>query len=80
MVVQYFPETDMLYIRLQDGISTESEEVAPCIIMDYNAENRVIGIEIEDASSQVDLSMLGIFAFPLVDLIVRQQQVLEPAT
>lgn len=79
MLFQFFPETDMLYIKLKEGISIESEEVAPGIVMDYDAENSVIGIEIEDASTLVDLSKLEISALPLVDLIVRQQQLPEPA-
>jgi uncharacterized protein YuzE len=43
----------MLYIKLADGISTESEEVAPGIVLDFDEQNRVIGVEIEDASSLI---------------------------
>ncbi len=75
MVFQYFPESDMLYIKLKEGISTESEEVAPNIVLDYDEADHVIGIEIEDASLQMDLSRLEISALPLVDLIMRQPQI-----
>ena len=51
MVVQYHPDTDMLYIKLADGVSTESEEVAPGMVLDFDEGNRVIGIEIEEAST-----------------------------
>jgi len=78
MVFQYFSESDMLYIKLRDGISTESEEVAPSIVMDYDAENNVIGIEIEDASLRMDLSKLEISALPLINLIVKQQPIPVP--
>lgn len=74
MVFQYFPETDMLYIKLMDGISTESEEVAPYVVLDFDAENRVLGIEIEDASQRMDISRLEISALPLVDLVFSQQK------
>jgi uncharacterized protein YuzE len=47
MVFQYFPDTDMLYIKLAEGASTESEEVAPGIVLDFDEGSRVIGIEIE---------------------------------
>lgn len=80
MVFEYFPESDMLYIKLKDGISTESEEVAPNFVLDYDEMNRVIGIEIEDASRSIDLSKLEISALPLVDLIMRQPQVSTVAT
>ncbi|MBV7334048.1 DUF2283 domain-containing protein [Chloroflexi bacterium TSY] len=75
MVFQYFPETDMLYIQLKDGVSTESEEVAPNIALDYDAGNSVIGIEIEDASQRLDLSILEIAALPLANLVVSQQPI-----
>lgn len=75
MVFQYFSETDMLYIKLKDGVSTESAEVAPNIVLDFDAANNVIGIEIEDASLHMDLSKLEISALPLVDLIMKQPQV-----
>ena len=41
--------------RSGDGANTESEEVAPGMVLDFNEENRVIGIEIEDASTLMDL-------------------------
>lgn len=75
MSIQYFPESDMLYIKLKDGISTESEEVAPNIVLDYDEADHVIGIEIEDASRHMDLSRLEISALPLVDLVMKQPQV-----
>jgi len=45
MIFQYYPETDMLYIELANGVSTESEEVAPGIALDFDERNQVIGIE-----------------------------------
>ena len=45
MVVQYHPDTDMLYIKLADGVSTESEEVTPGMVLDFDAGNRVIGTD-----------------------------------
>ncbi len=44
MVFEYYPDTDMLYIKLADGISIESEEVAPGIVLDFDEQNRVIGV------------------------------------
>lgn len=51
MVFQYYPDTDMLYLKLAEGVSVESEEVAPGIVLDFDERNRVVGIEIEDASA-----------------------------
>ncbi len=73
MVFQYYSDTDMLYIKLADGISFESEEVTPGIVMDFDEHNRVIGVEIEDASKFIDLSRLELRALPIADLILRER-------
>ena len=38
-------EADALYLTLDDSEVVDSEEVSPGIIVDYNAENNVVGIE-----------------------------------
>lgn len=38
-------ETDALYLTLDESEAVESEEVSPGIIVDYNADNNVVGIE-----------------------------------
>ena len=77
MVFQYFPETDMLYIELVKAVTTDSAEVAPNIVLDYDERNRVVGIEIEDASQLVDVTRLEISALPLVDLLVRNPEIVR---
>jgi uncharacterized protein YuzE len=74
MVFQYYPDTDMLYIKLADGVSTESEEVAMGVVLDFDDRNRVIGIEIEDASKWIDLSRLEVLALPIVNLILSEKE------
>jgi uncharacterized protein YuzE len=69
MVFRYFSETDMLYIELVERVAVESEEVAPNIVLDFDETNRVIGIEIEDASKMLDLANLELSALPLANLI-----------
>ncbi len=73
MVFQYHQQTDMLYIKLKDGISTESEEVASGIVLDFDEWNHVIGIEIEDASKFIDLSRLEVSALPIANLILSER-------
>lgn len=73
MVFQYFPDTDMLHIRLADRASTGSEEVAPGVVLDFDENNQVVGIEIEGASSAVDLSRLEVLALPVANLILRER-------
>ena len=73
MVFEYFPDSDMLYIKLAEGTSTESEEIAPGVVLDFNEQNRAIGVEIEDASKFIDLSRLELKAFPLANLIISDR-------
>ena len=73
MIVEYYPETDMLYIKLIEGVSTESEEIAPGVVLDFDEHSRVIGIEIEDASKIIDLSRLELRALPVVNLILTER-------
>jgi uncharacterized protein YuzE len=48
--ITYQAEDDATYIRLSNDRILESEEVAPNIIFDYDAEGRIVGIEILTAT------------------------------
>lgn len=72
MIVRYDPDSDMLYIELISKVSIESEEVASGIVLDFDENNQVIGIEIEDASTLIDLSRLEISSLPIANLIFSQ--------
>ncbi|NJL49930.1 MAG: DUF2283 domain-containing protein [Leptolyngbyaceae cyanobacterium SM2_5_2] len=39
-------EDDALYLRLDDTQIVESEEVSDGIILDYNADGKVVGVEV----------------------------------
>ena len=73
MIFEYDPESDMLYIKLTEGVSSDSEEIAPGVVLDFDEQNRVIGIEIEDASKLIDLSRLELRALPVVDLVLSER-------
>jgi uncharacterized protein YuzE len=79
MIFQYDAETDMLYIKLSEKTSSESEEVAPGIVLDYDDKNQVVGVEIEDASRKVDLARLELKAMPITTLIMSEMAVEEKA-
>ena len=61
MKISYFPETDSLYIELKEAqTSVESEETSPGIVLDFNKQGEVIGIEIDSqASRKVDLKHIS---------------------
>jgi uncharacterized protein YuzE len=62
MKLNYYPETDSLYIDLIDRASVESREVSAGVVLDYDAQGRVVGIDIDEASSTVDLAKLELQA------------------
>lgn len=43
MKLQYDPETDSLYIGLNDRPSADSREIAEGLVVDFDAEGRVVG-------------------------------------
>jgi uncharacterized protein YuzE len=46
MKMHYDQKTDALYLRLDDSKIIESAEVQPGIVLDYDANNQVVGVEI----------------------------------
>ena len=50
MRVRYDPEVDILYIRLSDAPIADSESVEPNLVLDRDAEDNVVGIEVLWAS------------------------------
>ena len=54
MKVSYDPEVDVLRIRFNASAVFESDEDKPGVILDYDAEGHVVGMEILDASKRVD--------------------------
>lgn len=45
-------KSDALYLRLDDSPITESEEVSPGVVLDYNESNEVVGIEMRYLSKR----------------------------
>ncbi len=56
-------ETDTLYLQLDESAIVESEEVQPGVVLDFNAENRVVGIEMLNISKRVEREKLLDFHF-----------------
>ena len=56
-------EADALYLRLDESVIVESEEVQPGVILDFNAENRVVGVEFLAISQRVTSEQLQSFFF-----------------
>ena len=64
MKLHYYPETDSLYIDLNARPSSDSREIADGLVVDFDAEGNVVGIDIEHASQKLDLQTLETEALP----------------
>jgi uncharacterized protein YuzE len=57
------PEADALYFRLDDSKIVDSEEVAPGVVLDFNQQNQVVGVEILELSKRAPTLNLMEFLF-----------------
>ena len=64
MKFHYYPETDSLYIDFAEKPSADSQEVAPGVVLDFDAEGNLVGIDIDHASKMVNLSRLEAESLP----------------
>ena len=56
MKLNYYPETDSLYIDLSSKPSKESIEISEGIVLDYDGDGHITGIDIDNASHKIDLN------------------------
>ncbi|NCP02002.1 MAG: DUF2283 domain-containing protein [Deltaproteobacteria bacterium] len=56
MKLNYHPETDSLYIDLSERSSAESREISEGVVFDYDAEGKLIGIDIDNATNKVEMN------------------------
>jgi uncharacterized protein YuzE len=68
MKFHYYPDTDSLYIVLSEKVSADSREVAPGVVLDFDTNGRLVGIDIDRASQIVDLSRLEAESLPMGSL------------
>lgn len=64
MKLNYYPETDSLYIDLSGHSSVESREISEGIVLDYDNAGNLVGIDIDNASRKVDLDRLVLSRLP----------------
>ena len=68
MKVHYYPDTDSLYIDLADRPSAKSREVVPNVVLDFDANGQLVGIDIDHASKIVNLSRLESESLPVASV------------
>jgi uncharacterized protein YuzE len=64
MKLAYHSDTDSLYIAFVDRPSVESTEIAAGVVVDFDGQGRVVGIDIDNARNKVDLDRVVVSAVP----------------
>jgi uncharacterized protein YuzE len=59
-------ENDALYFRLDENAIVESGEVQPGVILDFDKDNQVVGIEILNLSARVGREKINILQLETV--------------
>jgi uncharacterized protein YuzE len=64
MKLHYDPDTDSLYIDFNARPGADAREITDGLVVDFDAEGRPVGIDIQHASRYLDLSTLETQALP----------------
>ena len=64
MKLNYYKETDSLYIDLASKPSKDSREISEGIVLDYDADGNITGIDIDNASGKIDLREVVLSKLP----------------
>lgn len=56
-------EQDALYFRLDEASVVESEEVEPGVVLDFNKDGKVVGIEILNLSKRMSSEQMKILQY-----------------
>ena len=59
-------ENDALYFRLDESAIVESEEVQPGVILDFDKNNQVVGIEILNLRARIGQEKMNILQLETV--------------
>lgn len=68
MTIQYFPETDTLYISFKEGPADHTDEIAQSIYVDYDDAGGVMAMTLDVASLHTDMHTLELVNVPQVSV------------
>lgn len=63
MKLNYYADTDSLYIDLSEKASVDSREISEGVVLDYDEDGKIVGIDIDNASKKVQLKELFVSGF-----------------
>lgn len=66
MKLHYYKDTDSLYIELSSKPSMETREIVEGMLVDFDREGNVVGIDIDHAAQKLDLRSLETKSLPIL--------------
>jgi uncharacterized protein YuzE len=68
MKLSYDKSTDSLYIHLSNTPSVDSDEVADGVVLDFDINGVLVGIDVQHASQKTDINSISLSHLPLQNL------------
>ncbi len=65
MKLNYYSDTDSLYIDLSEKPSADSVEISEGVVLDYDIDGNLVGIDIDNASRKIRLHELTLNRLPV---------------
>ncbi len=72
MKIHYYAETDSLYIELSGMPGVDSQEAASGVVLDFDADGKLVGIDIDHASTVTSLARLDVAGLSISSLTLAQ--------
>jgi len=64
MQLTYYPDTDSLYVDLSSKPSVDSREVSDGVVLDYDTQGNLVGIDIDQASKKLEIKEIILSRLP----------------
>lgn len=65
MKLNYYADSDSLYIDLAERPGATSQEISEGVILDYDLQGHLVGIDIDNASSDIQMGRLVVSHLPV---------------
>ena len=75
MDIEYFADTDTLFIRLADRNGSQGEDIAPHVVGYYDEAGHLVALEIDPVKGLVDLSHLSAKGLPIHHIALESAKV-----
>jgi uncharacterized protein YuzE len=65
MNLNYYSDTDSLYITFSKNTSIKTKEVSDGVLLDYDQYGNIVGIDIDNASKKINMTEINLDKLPI---------------